>query len=68
MKKMMFFIIFIVLTLSGCKGGTYSPNCAADGPNCKQHNPKLDPDPRPPNPAVAPNCASDGSDCKQLVE
>ncbi len=54
-----------VLTLSACVGRNYPPDCAADGPNCKQYNPAMPPHPGPNDPVV-PNCAADGPGCKQF--
>jgi len=73
MKHIVLIMGFIVLSLSGCRGSTYQPDCAADGPNCKQLNPGLDKHPVPPmNPELdkrfpaPPGCAADGPGCKQF--
>jgi len=60
MKRIMLFIAFMILTLSGCKGGAFSPDCAADGLNCKQFKPEQG------RPVTAADCAADGPGCKQF--
>lgn len=67
MRKTLIFITALIL--SGCQGGgaSFKPNCAADGPNCKQYNPGLERGPNIHPPLTpAPKCAADGGGCKQF--
>jgi len=54
----------IALNLSACVSRSSSPDCSADGLNCKQLNLNLPPQ-NPAGPTI-PNCAADGPGCKQF--